>query len=210
MNQLNTFVLASAALLACAISHVEGIVDSDIDVSPTAVSGRRSFGVRSSSYLPTGAVLGVSNACQLNFSYVSDQPVSVWFSLEGYAQTLLVLPNGRPCVNKTTCTASAFIDRHKQYVLLAEYLPEVSGSSANVVLNFSAAIPSASGSLSSAVAELKRIVHSWFCNGCFRFATNLKGSCCFKGFLISLTSHAGCGVVGPGSVVPVSDSLTCD
>lgn len=153
MYQLNTFVLASTALLACAISHVEGIVDSNIDVSPTALSGRRSFGVRSSSYLPTGAVLEVSDACQLNFSYVSDQPVSVWFSLEGYAQTLLVLPDGRPCVNKTTCTASAFIDRHKQYVLLAEYLPEVSGSSANVVLNFSAAVPSASGSLSSALAH---------------------------------------------------------
>lgn len=157
MNLLSKFVLTSAVLLA--VSHVE-CIDSDVVFSPTVVSGRRSFSVRSRSSLPTGAVLGVSDTCQLNFSYVSDQPVSVWFSLEGFAEKLLVLPDGRPCINQTSCTASAFIDRHKQYVVLAEYVPDISSSTANVVLNFSAAVPSASGSLSSAPAEFKQAVHA--------------------------------------------------
>ena len=110
-------------------------------VSPTVTTSSHSGTLRDTLHFPT--VLGeFTQTCQLNFSYVSDQPVSVWLSLDTDAQSLLILSNGRPCVDRTSCIVSQVLDPQRRYFLLGKNDVD---AEASVVLNFTAAASSAAG-----------------------------------------------------------------
>lgn len=118
-------------------------------VSPTVVTGSGQQNIYNNSNGFSSTLHAFTGTCQLNFSYVSNQPVSVWLSVENQAQALLVLPSGRPCINQTFCSASLNVEPRRTYFLLAENRFD---KDARVTYNFSAAVSSAAGGTVSVAA----------------------------------------------------------
>lgn len=132
LRPLTVFVIASTT---CAYAQL-------LVVSSNAASSSESFDVYNSSYGFPSTLKEFTGSCQLNFSYVSTVPISAWLSVEDEPQALLVLPNGRPCVNRMFCSVITNLNLNRRYFLLAENL---SGSTARLILNTTAAASSASG-----------------------------------------------------------------
>ena len=124
--------------------------------------------------------------CQFDFSYTSDQEVSIWLSVEARGQSLLVLPDGRPCVNVTACGASKTLNPQHRYFLLAENL---SNGNARIRLNITAVASSQSGT------------HCLFC--ALPFCSNREVALLLPLVQLTFDLFAGCGTGGPGITPPV-------
>ena len=145
MSVKQLFVLGVMVLLTGAVrcADVETIT-----VSPAAISSSLAWTVDGASAgLASASLLHeFTETCQINFSYVSNQPISMWLSVEDSAQALLILPEGRPCLNQTACFASKNVDPTRRYFLLAENLYT---RDAILDLNYSAAASSTAGTSDS-------------------------------------------------------------
>lgn len=193
--------LLLATVLTCVVS-IETVV-----VSPTIAQGSLTHAYApSTSYSFSNDVLEVANTCQLNFSYVSDQPVSVWLSLDSQAQTLQLLPNGRPCVNQTVCRANTYLNPSKRYYVLTENFAQ---DTATIILNYSASASSESGAVCPlSYPHGSAVLRGAPAAGCQHSKLQIFQQICI------LT--AGCGVPAPRSVaqvsspnVPVAITHTC-
>ena len=131
--------VTTTGLIVLLLIGVSSAAIDNVTVAPASISGSVNWIVSNSSVT---VLREFTETCQVEFSYVSDQPVSVWLSVEASAQGLVVLPDGRPCVNELSCFASKAVDPTRRYFLLAETLYQ---TDAYVSLNSSAAVASEAG-----------------------------------------------------------------